>query len=382
MTKLGKALLFLSLIVVYGLTCFLSVSATEVRVGTMGGVGFYMHDNSNIFFFPGAIYTYSGQVVGELRVKNTDNTYSIGIHYPIADYSVVGVYLNRPAILAVKPNIVNTVALNHTTDFFYGMQMSQYDLGFRLSLGLDSYNQDYGATELKENARYLALAGGISNEKMDLGAFVELPSAKHDSAATINKWSGFGFGIAGRMFRGQATKLVPLVLLNYRTTTSKFEPGTAKTDYADMNLGLGLGVNHELNENNLLVMAVEILGMQSSKETRKNYGGGNGEVTNTRTTLPGLYIGVESKIKHWLTGRLGAAQVYQSITLKDKPEGGTEAKSTTQSSDFNVSFGLGFNFGDFTLDAAVNEGLFFDGPNFISGTTEPMARRLAITYKF
>ncbi len=237
---------------------FSGAAATETRVGTMGGIGFYTHDNSNIFYFPGAIYTYSGQVVGELRVKNNDNSYSVGIHYPLGDYAVVGVYLNRPIPLAIRPNIVQNVTLNHTTDFFYGVQMSQFDLGLRLSIGLDAAKRDVGDDEIKESARYMALGAGISNEGMDLGAFIELPNAKYDTADNSTDWGGFGVGLAGRLFHGETTKLVPVVLLNYRSTSSNYEPGTTSVDYTDMNLGLGVGVNHELNDKNLLVMAVEL----------------------------------------------------------------------------------------------------------------------------
>ena len=49
------------------------VLATETRVGSMGGVGFYMRDNSNIFVFPGTFYSYANQVVGELRVRETQS---------------------------------------------------------------------------------------------------------------------------------------------------------------------------------------------------------------------------------------------------------------------------------------------------------------------
>jgi len=120
------------------------VTATETRVGTMGGIGFYVHDNSNIFYFPGAIYTYSGQVVGELRVKNNDNAYSIGVNYPVGDFSVIGVYLNRPIPLTIPNNIADDVTLNQTTDLFYGMQMSEFDLGFKASFGADAITFDGG----------------------------------------------------------------------------------------------------------------------------------------------------------------------------------------------------------------------------------------------
>lgn len=98
--------------------------------------------------------------------------------------------------------------------------------------------------------------------------------------------------------------------------------------------------------------------------------------------MPGLYMGLESRINNWLTGRVGAAQVFQTLKTKTKPFGGTETEDSDYNSNYELYFGIGVNFANFTLDAAINEGLFFDGPNFISGTTNAIANRLSLTYKF
>ena len=47
-----------------------------------------------------------------------------------------------------------------------------------------------------------------------------------------------------------------------------------------------------------------------------------------------------------------------------------------------MTFGVGIMFGNFLLDAAINEGLLFAGPNIISGTIQDFAYRLSITYNF
>jgi hypothetical protein len=386
MTKRG---IFISTLAMLALAAIFSTAvATEVRVGSMGGVGFYTHDNSNIFYFPGAIYSYSGQVYGEFRVKEADNSYTVGVNYPVGDYSVVGVYLNRPIPLVISADILDNVDVNQTTDLFYGTQMSQFDLGFKLSLGMDSYKRDSLAEspELKESARYIQFAVGASSDKMDIGAFVELPHAKVEQSGENETWSGLGFGATGRLFHGEGnTKLVPLIIFNTRKITDKISvAGSPKDELSDLNLGLGVGVNHQLNENSLFVGAIELFGMQQSKDKYTSGGtpSSTSTTTNSLTTLPGLYMGIESKIRPWLTGRLGAAQVWQISKTKDESTGNPAEEISTHGTQYNVSFGLGFNFGDFTCDAAINEGIFFDGPNFISGETNSLANRLAIIYKF
>jgi hypothetical protein len=188
------------------------------------------------------------------------------------------------------------------------------------------------------------------------------------------------------MFHGEGTtKLVPLVAFNMRKITDKSSvTGSSKDELSDFNLGLGIGVNHQINDNNLLVGAVELFGLEQSKD--KYTSGGTPSSTSTttisRTTLPGIYMGIESKFRPWLTGRMGASQVWQISKTKDESTGNPSEETRARASQYNVSFGLGFNFGDFTCDAAINEGIFFDGPNFISGETNSLANRLAVIYKF
>jgi hypothetical protein len=374
----------IAIIGLFILTASVSLFATETRVSSMGGVGFYMKDNSNIFFYPGAINQYAGQVIGELRVKNANQTYTVGVNYPINDQSVFGMYLNRPIGISIPAGIVNEVTLDQTTDFFYGKKMSQFDLGIRLSAALDSYKDD---TTDKESAHYFALGLGISNEKTDLGLTIEMPGVsrkfipEEDTLEIENKWSGMAFGFNGRMFYGEKTKIVPVV--NFRFGSAKADmdatSGSPDVDYSLMNLGLGVGLNHQIDENNLLVLGLEVFGLSSEKA---DIDSGNTNTT-TITTMPGLYMGLESQINSWLTGRVGAAQVFQTTKTKvEPPSPGVSTESSDHTSDYKVYFGLGIHFGDFLLDAAVNEGLFFDGPNFVSGQNNAMANKLSLTYKF
>jgi hypothetical protein len=380
------------------LVCFIPfippVQATETRVGSMGGVGFYMRDNSNIFFFPGTFYQYSNQVVGELRVKNDNSYYSIGMHLPVSNF-VLGAYLNSPLDLAIPDGVVDQVSLDRITNLFFGTRLSSgFDLGINVRIGMDSYTEDItlpDTMEYSESARYLAIAAGLTNEKMDLGLMVELPAASSDPAAGIldedseASFSGLGVGFNGRFWLEKKDKfqLVPLLVAYYGSASTEIKPGggldtTYTTDYGRMSFAGGIGMNYSLNEDNLLVVGLEALGyLKESEEVKNEY-----ENSVTTMTLPGIYIGLESKISKWLIGRFGAAQVFQSQTSSEKPEGGSEMETKTYSTEFKMTFGVGIMMGNFLLDASINEGLLFDGPNFISGSTEPMANRLSLTYNF
>jgi hypothetical protein len=292
--------------------------------------------------------------------------------------------------------VVTEVSLDRVTNLFLGTKMSGFDLGLNLKIGLDSYteaNQVYGTDTVdnKESARYIALAGGISNEKMDLGLLVELPAVSSEPGTgsiysdSKSTFDGFGLGFNGRFWLEKKDKfqLLPVVVAYYGSASRDIKTGgpldtTMTTDYGRLNLAGGLGINYQLNEDNLLVIGLEAVGYAKESEEAKN----DYKSSITTMTLPGIYFGLESKISKWLVGRLGAAQVFQSFTDTYEPQGGTKTESTTYSTQFKMTFGLGITFGNFLLDAAFNEGLLFDGPYFISGTAEPIANRLSITYNF
>jgi len=363
------------------------VLATETRVGSMGGVGFYMRDNSNIFVFPGTFYSYANQVVGELRVRETQSFYSIGAHLPVSNTAQIGIYLNSPLSWEIPfESGIDVVQLNRTTDIFFGTQLANFDLGLALKFAMDSYEDEINP-DLKEtqDATYFEIAAGISNEMMDLGLMFGLPSASYDLDPAKNSWGGFGAAFNGRFWLGQKNfifKFVPLIVANYASLKTEIDPGggadKTEIDYGVLDLAVGLGINYEINEDNLIVLGIEPFGYSTETRDQKDFG----DYSETTLILPGIYLGVESYITSWLIGRLGAAQVYQKITEKFTPSGGDAIEETYFDKDFQMTFGLGIMFGRFLLDARLNEGLLFTGPNFISGAFEDMAYRISITYDF
>lgn len=371
--------------------CFNVAYATETRVSAMGGVGFYTKDNSNIFLFPGTIYSYSHQVIGELREKNQDKSYTIGFHLPFGSSSVLGAYLNNPVSLYIPSQVQSEfihVTIEKTMDFFYGAELSNFDLGLRLLMSMDSYSDedipDSIIVETTESANYFGFGAGLSNENMDLGFIFELPGVKYECENEEKTWGGIGIGLNGRLFTEfNDFTLIPVATFKISPTKYEHDTGisgqpTIEVNYNLLKLGIGVGLNYELNQNNLFVLGIEPFGLSTKSEDIED----GTETKETTIVFPGIYAGVESQIKPWLVGRFGAAQVYKSITTSIKPYQGQEEKTKTVSKDFALTFGLGFNFGRFSVDAYINEGLFFDGPNIISGTSQTMASKLSVTYNF
>jgi len=355
----------------------LPVTATESRVGSMGGVGYYVRDNSNIFYFPGTIVQYSNQAVAEMREKKNDDLYSVGFHMEALPGKVLGAYLNRPLNLPDDiSDVAPSLSLDRCTSVLLGGKASAFDYGVMLSIAMDSKDQD--ATKTKESAYYFGINAGISTDVSDLGLVFELPSVKKEVMSSETTWGGFGMGLKGRYFSQRTTEMELVLLGTFYYGSAKKEATLSEIDYSKLQLGLGIGVNYEVNRNNMLVLAVEALGLNQDKDAIKN----GTETTETTFTFPGIYLGVESQVKSWLITRLGARQVYESFKDSTKPYVGSESSTTTYRSDFDVVFGLGIVMGRLHLDTIFDEGILFDGPNFISGQINTMANRISLTYYF
>ena len=62
-----------------------STYSTETRMQSMGGVGLYTRDNSNIFHFPSTINSYANESIAELRAREDDTKYSIGLQTELGE---------------------------------------------------------------------------------------------------------------------------------------------------------------------------------------------------------------------------------------------------------------------------------------------------------
>ena len=381
--------ILLVVMVTFTITAVNIARATETRLSSMGGVGYFTRDNSNIFYIPGTVNYYPRQVVVELRSKNTQSSYTVGGNFGFNEDKVFGAYLNRPINVPLPDFVfdyidnIDYVELNNTTDLLLGMPLKDWDFGCRLSFALDNYKQDSTATEVgdDESSRYINLGLGMSSDKMDAGVYFEMPNLKSlEDNGLEDKLSGTGFGGVFRVFMGEQTQIVPIGLVNMSSATYEHTVNdtTSEVKFSNMNLALGVGLNYKISENAMLIAAVEAIGISKFKS---DVSGGT-ETNITTTDLPGLYMGAESQINKWLTGRIGAVQVMQSTTTKTKPQGSPESETSERLKQFHVTFGAGVALGDFTLDLSFNEGLLFDGPNFISGTTETVADKISITYEF
>lgn len=362
----------LVLIMMYG-----ALSATETRVNSLGGRGIFIYDDTNIFLFPATLVRYSGAVIGEFRSKEQVSTYTVGANIPLTKTMDAAIYLNRPFNLMAPSNPTANATVNTVTDVFWSNQLAEYDVAARFTIGLDSYSADNGTVETTERARYIAFGGGISNELFNAGALIDLPGAKRKVGNNSNSWSGFGIGLNGRahLIMNNALTIVPAMQFYYRKSSAESDFSNSSSDYGRMNLFLGGALRYSVSENNLFLLGIEGLGLDRHAEKS---GGTHSSMTSVE--FPGVYVGVESQVTSWLVGRLGARQL--STSYIQKSNSGTETRQKTKSKSFDISLGLSIEKGNFILDAAINEGIFFDSVYFISGYPQHLANQISVVYVF
>jgi hypothetical protein len=351
----------------------------------MGQTGVFIYDNSNVTLFPGAVMRYGSEIVTELRLKDTESVYSAEVRLPVNSF-MLGLNFNRP-IMMFNPGVGQNISLNNTSDIYFGTGLGGNDLGIRLSMGRDGFTRDsipFGPPRLEESARYIEVAGGLSSDLYDASVSVELPSISSEEGNLKDEFSGNMINLRGRYFYDYDSKMqfVPVVQFGFGSGTRKTDQPAnqpqAEADYSLLSINLGVGLNYQVGDNSILIIAIDPYSYYKTKEDEKDVA----ESTITTTSFPRLYLGAEAQIKPWITGRIGANRAYQKVTEKFKPTGGEEVEQSYQTSPYNVTFGLGLKFGKFLIDLNINDGFFFEGPNLISGRVRDFSNRVSVSYLF
>lgn len=180
---------------------------------------------------------------------------------------------------------------------------------------------------------------------------------------------------------------------------------TDTLDWKDTNYGvkgtmitLGIGANIKVNENNLLVFAVEPYSYAKLEQSDPpaadfvrydrgypyyEYDSWSWGITEeaTQTILPTFRLALESDVRDWLTFRIGAVKGFYKNEYKESytSQYGTvgvpevalteeyEETETSVGSYFDYWMGLGFHVGDFDIDAVVNNNLPFRVGYWLTG---------------
>ncbi len=364
--------------------------AQETRTNAMGGIGLYTHDVSNIHTFPGALKNYANMTRIEMPATNSVQTYNFGFHYG-TDKTVFAVYLNRPVDVQILGSSYLFLPVDKQSEIYFATGSSGNSFGMGITFGFDSSKEEieYDSSEpsiAERSSLNFGIKFGYSSKSMDLSGQINLLKATtkdpefsfEDPLAELSK-DGLNFRSVNRFWMPMRHNIdfVPLLFFNLQNTTYEY---VSKIEYDNLQIAVGGAFNIPINEKNLVIVAFEALGIDRFQSESKS---SSIKLTQTELTFPSLFVGAESQIKSWFTVRFGMNQIYAKRTIEE--EGGYEAekiKTSSFSDEFNLAYGFGLHFADFTLDANFNEGLIFNGPYFISGIEEPVASCLSLSYRF
>lgn len=431
------------------------VLATDARQMALGGVGNYIEDDYNIFTWYGTLPSYSNTVwiglsyddyymyLGAPAAGMNGYQPYMGASYALGSegkYGTLAMFFNY----AGKPLNYDyegwdnygspyTESVYSKWNVLYGYAMEKLSFGLYFSRSDASY--DYQAHDAYPDTTVLVdERGALSYTTIGAGVRFDVGEKMYADLAFDYSWAGqtmneegyyydqyYGYGevtadankmmdFRGRMFYEWNETITWVPYVNFGTYDYSLKGDSAKVysrafstdtlDWKDTNYGvkgmgfvLGLGANIKVNENNLLVFAIEPYSYYKVEQsdppadfTRYDYGyypysdpwswGRTEEATYT--VLPTFRLALESDVRDWLTFRIGAVKgfykdeyttSYTSQTGSDDEDNVVEVDETDTytGSYFDYWMGLGFHVGDFDIDAVVNNNLPFRVGYWLTG---------------
>lgn len=366
--------------------------ATQARVGALGGYGRYLEDDFNIFEWPATLPAYGNMVWIELMTEQWwfdddcpedldcyEIIPAIGASYMLGEdgaYGTLAMFFyeySEPMHpfwntgWGVDWNTDNPFmwANAHKFHVLYGYAMEGLSFGLALTRSDDSYKFEDGTSNEYHDA-YSTVSAGVrfdvgDKAYADINFELGMGSSSYDAP-----WSSYGeitedgnmtYGVKARMFYewNETVTLVPY----FGWTSFDFSFKADSADYNDSYWGdkgtmmeIGIGANIAVNEDNLLLFAIEPFSY-AKREASEIPSGVDGDWTSTYTVMPRFILGLESDIKDWLTFRMGG--VHELVKREDNscnedPDG----TCTGTWSDFCYYMGLGFHVGDWDIDCVLN----------------------------
>ncbi len=316
--------------------------------------------------------------IGGLLTRNDFNGFSIALLDPGTN-NTLG--LTFPGVVQQVNNIVGSgvvVPMDNNVELIgtFSFGNSSVGLGIAYASTSNDFTPDNGNGGYEGSASQIGMNLGLlanvsSSFLLDVGASIVFPKAKYALDQTPETNADQTIILAnGRVFWKQSSKFTIVPVISFATASGSFE--TAGTSY-DLNsftsISAGLGVNYTVGD---FLFAGGLLYSTNSATTPADTSTNpdTPELTSTATSFPIWNIGMEWNMLEWLVARLGYVAVTGSQTI-ETAGGGNDVDQYVQTyflpATRGFTVGVGFRFGDFSLDATVNEDVLRQGFNNIGG---------------
>ncbi len=369
-----------------------SVFATTARVRSLANAGDYMSDNSNVNRWYSTLTSYANQVNAEMGAWDgfsLADTRGLGWTHACGDDGKWGTYrislneasLNHPGFWIGNPfysvhapqDLIGF--LNDPSGVFGETPVNRWDLaggwdlGETIALGVSITQskwawEDTGADQKASNSWFTMGFGftWTNNDNTTLDALLNFGQAGGDATDGTNtaEWDAkTAFDVAARLFWDwqDDVTLVPMV----EFASSDYSISTGPTANATPNgqkisdFMVGLGVNMDVNQDNMLVFALEVMNRKYENSNEDST-----SVTISESYMPTFRLALESHVTSWLTTRVGAAKYL--VNTKFEYNGGEENVGVgtptfiSGSPDgFDWFLGCGFNVAEWTIDLELAE---------------------------
>jgi hypothetical protein len=358
--------------------------ATASRVMSLGGYGRYLEDDFNIFEWPATLPSYANVVWVELMLEEWgidgeawhDVVPAIGASYGLGEDGEFGTLamffyswapgLNPYDFWYPGWNTGDPFAYSLDNKFtvLYGYSLEGLSFGlFFARADASSVFEDGTTAEWSE--AHTTIGAGVRfdagdaayidvNVDISMGSYTGTDLVYGDITEDANKM----FGFKARMFYEWNETITWVPYFSWRSydfSLKADDDAFADTYWGDkgMMLDFGIGANIMVNEDNMILFAIEPYSF-AKREPSEIPDGVDGDYEWKATVMPRFILGLETDVKDWLTFRMGG--VHELYKEEVTPYGGDpDATQTWTGSWFGYYMGLGFHVGDFDIDCLINE---------------------------
>ncbi len=352
------------------LMCSIAVARTEfstpVRVASLGGGdGFYgnfVNDSNGAYKWVGRIHRNADHV--RITWTGSENN-SFGLLKGEEGYGTYMVHLQKGWTDSYR---VDEPAdeFNHFT-LGYGIPLGGMDWG--LLFNRQNYTSTMGDVESTEAYNTIAVGGSWDMDDITLIDFVfQMISGSEDDGVDEDPendvdYSQMDMGVrAFRQVRDDLTVVPAFWFMSGEDSNADMKEGF---------MGFGLGFDYSVNDGNDVV-----LGFSYQKATTE---AGDPAVEQSNTTMPGVFLALESELTEMFTVRMGATKSFITYDNGLDADAGLEKKTTYP---YGYSVGMGIGLGDWVIDLELNQAWLYDFGYWIHGVSQNQSPISKIEIKY
>lgn len=360
------------------------VSGSDMRIGALGGnPGFWPEDDQNIYMFPATINNFNLAQIRGISSSGDGGDYYEGSSdeendnasavFLWGDNTKYGFFMDG------QDNLVKFGYGDGTWGLLVGLDMDNIESTDSVTVWIENPEDYYSggswetsAVTTKASGMDVNAAFGMNMGFGELGVGFNMSSSDNDNDNDDDDPSLMSIG--ANLRREQALWEFSHLLASFNLISASMGDAEA----TNIGLSLNLFRHWDINTDTDLLFAI---GFGFSSLTENSGLPDAKDVKTMNITLPSYTFGVETNLLDWATVRAG---VNNDHTLRNSVDNGSTTSSSMGDGDFALAFGLGLEYGGFTLDIDLNPGFFTNPVNHITGNNllSPLASQATITYSW